>query len=207
MMSRSVARWVSAVLVVGLAIPATSCLRRQYPVKKQYVVDVSRPGAAMVPEGKAILSIARVRTEPQYDRKSFVYRTGEYRYADDFYNTFYVPPSTLIRVTMFDWISASGVFAYVIAPESLVQREYTLESRLQSFYIDRRPEVEPGAVVAFTVTLVNSSSARGKVLFEKSYEEREPITGKNESAYVTAWAAALARALAKVELDLAAAVR
>jgi ABC-type uncharacterized transport system auxiliary subunit len=201
-------RHATTVLAMALLAAASAgCLKRQFPVKQQYVLKVERPDATARERIDAVLAIARVRTAPQYERKGFVYRTGELTYTDDFYNAFYVPPAALVRTALYDWLSSSGAFRHVTDSTGLVRSDLTLEVRLDDFYVDLRRGISAEAIVRMTVTLVDSSLARPVVVFEKTYEESDPVDRDRPAGYAVAWGIALSRLLARVEADVASAAR
>lgn len=194
-------------VAVSLALGSASCFRREFPVRRQYVIATVRPELAAPKADGAVLSLARVRTQPQYDRKGFVYRTSDLTFTDDFYNNFYVTPATMVRTAIYEWLAASGAFRLVVDAETLAASDYVLETRLDHFYVDLRPDVERASVVAFTATLLRSGREKSAPVLMRSYEEREPVEGKGADADAAAWSVALKRALSRLEADVALAAR
>lgn len=193
-----------SLLVVSSASLATGCFRRQFPERRQYVVSVERPAPART-GSKMVIKVGRVRAEPQYERKGFVYRTGELTYSDDFYNAFYVSPAQMVRSTMQQWLVTSGLFASVADVDSLIGADWLLESRLLDFYVDQRMPDDERAVVRLAVTLVDGTKAPPRAIFERTYEEVASAAGSGKE-YVDAWSAALAKVYARMEADLAAVI-
>jgi ABC-type uncharacterized transport system auxiliary subunit len=191
-------------LFIALAPVVTGCFRRQFPERRLFVLNVERTEAARSPSS-AVVRVGRVRAEPQYERKGFVYRTGDSTFADDFYNAFYVSPAQMVRSTMHEWLAASGMFTLVADVDSLVGADWLLESRLMDFYLDKRVDGEARAVVRLAVTLVDARKSPPSARLERTYEETASATGGGQ-AYVDAWSVALARVYARMEADLAAAL-
>jgi ABC-type uncharacterized transport system auxiliary subunit len=191
----------SLLLVVALAPVMTGCFRRQFPERRLYVLNVARTEVARS-RSSAVLRLSRVRAEPQYERKGFVYRTGESTYADDFYNAFYMSPEQIVRSTMHEWLAASGVFAMVADVDSLVGVDWVLESRLMDFYVDKRLAGDERAVVRLAVTLVDARRSPPRAMLERTYEEVASAAGGGQG-YIDAWSAALTRVYARMEDDLA----
>jgi ABC-type uncharacterized transport system auxiliary subunit len=195
-------RVLATLLCFVVTVPLVSgCFRRQFPERRQYVVNVER-SAAVRTGSNMVVKVGRVRAEPQYERKGFVYRTGELTYADDFYNAFYVSPAQMVRSTLQQWLVASGLFATVADVDSLVGAEWLLESRLLDFYIDRR-STDERAVVRLAVTLVDATRSPPRATFERTYEETASASDRGK-AYVDAWGEALTNVYARLEADLAA---
>jgi ABC-type uncharacterized transport system auxiliary subunit len=193
---------VTLLLFVVSASVGTGCFRREFPERRQYVLNVERATPARS-GSKTVVKVGRVRAEPQYERKGFVYRTGEATYADDFYNAFYVSPAQMVRSTMYDWLAASRLFATVADVDSLVGADWLLESRLMDFYVDKRTPGDERAVVRLAVTLVDARKSPPRSVFERTYEEAASAAGSGKG-YVDAWSAALTRVYARMETDLAA---
>lgn len=187
-------------LVLVSAVMMPGCFRRQYPERRQFVLEVVRAGPPHA-ASKAVIKIGRVRAEPQYERRSFVYRTGEATYADDFYNTFYVSPTQMTRSILQEWLVDANLFATVADVDSLVGAEWLLESRLLDFYIDRRPQAAESAVVRMSVTVIDTTRSPPRAILERVYEENVSVKGGGDH-YVEAWSAALADVCGELEVDL-----
>jgi ABC-type uncharacterized transport system auxiliary subunit len=192
----------SLLLFVALAAVVTGCFRRQFPERRLFVLNVERTEVARS-RSSAVVRVGRVRAEPQYERKGFVYRTGDSTYADDFYNAFYVSPAQMVRSTMHEWLAASGMFTLVADVDSLVGADWLLESRLMDFYLDKRVDGEARAVVRLAVTLVDARKSPPSARLERTYEETANAASGGQG-YVDAWSVALARVFTRMEADLAA---
>ena len=192
---------VLGVVLVALA-STTGCLRRQYPTKRQYVVNVERSAATRSP-GNGVLQMRPVTAATEYDRKSLVYRTGELTFVDDFYNAFYVTPARMVSSVAHKWLADSGIFAAVVDPGSVAHADYLLELKLTDLYVDRRDEKAHVAVAGIEATLLSSGRPGPRAVFEKRYVASEPSSARNGDAYVQAWGAALATVLGELEDDIA----
>jgi len=78
-----------------------------------------------------------------------------------------------------------------------------MEVRITDLYVDQRDKGEPSAVVGIEVTLLAAERTTRRAMLERRYVETEPASAHDGDAYVAAWGTALARALAKLEEDLA----
>ncbi len=195
---------VAGVTLIAVASTA-GCFRREYPTKRQYVVNVERGGAPRTP-GNGVLRLRPVTATTQYDRKSLVYRTGELTYVDDFYNAFYVPPARMIAAVASEWLADSGLFAAVVDAGSIAQADYLLELELSALYVDRRDEKAHASVAGIKATLLAVGRSSPHALFEKRYVASKPCSARNGDAYDEAWGAALASGLAELEDEIAKAV-
>jgi ABC-type uncharacterized transport system auxiliary subunit len=186
----------SLLLFVALAAVVTGCFRRQFPERRLFVLNVERTEVARS-RSSAVVRVGRVRAEPQYERKGFVYRTGDSTYADDFYK-FRQPGADGPRCTS----GGVGPVHPRADVDSLVGADWLLESRLMDFYLDKRVDGEARAVVRLAVTLVDARKSPPSARLERTYEETASATGGGQG-YVDAWSVALARVFARMEADLA----
>jgi len=197
------------VVVLALALlaltGASGCFRREFPSKRQYVIAVDRSGPPR-PRSAGVLRLSHVSASVQYDRKSFVYRTGELTYADDFYNAFYVPPTRLVNAIVSRWLEASGLFSAVVDSASIASADWTMELRIAELYVDQRDKKAPAAVAGIEATVLPAGRSKVEPILERRYSESEPASARNGDAYVAAWGTAFARVLTKLEADLAVAV-
>ena len=199
---RSSRRAFCVLALMLLALPVSGCFRRAYPTKSQYVIAVERSGPRRVPSA-GVLRLNHVSSSVQYDRRSFVYRTGEQTFADDFYNAFYVAPSRMVSSLLGRWLEASGLFSAVVDASSLATADWVMEARVIDLYVDQRDKSAPIAVVGFQARLLAPGRSKMTAVLERIYSDSEPAKARNGDAYVAAWATALTRALGKLENDLA----
>ena len=202
-------RAVGTVLLAGftaLALVGTSgCFRRQFPTQHHFVIDVERPAAPRAAVA-GVLQLRPVSAAPQYDRKSFVYRTGDVTFVDDFYNAFYVPPTRMLASLARNWLGSSGLFTAVVGLDSASRAQWLLELRLSDLYVDRRREDAHATVVGIEMTLLELTKTGPTAVFEQRYLESEPATERNGDAYVQAWGIALGRVFSRMESGLAGAL-
>ena len=191
-----------ALLAVALSTATSGCFRRQFPERRQFILSADRT-APVRGASTVVIKVGRVRAEPQYERKAFVYRTGDATYTDDFYNTFYVSPAQMTRSTLQQWLAESGMFATVADVDSLVAADWLLESRLIDFYVDRRSAESDRAVVRLAMTVVDGDHSPSRALLERVYEETELAEGSRGDDYVRAWSGALSKIYTALETDLA----
>ena len=196
-------RGLFALGIAFVALASTAgCFRREFPIKRQYVVHVERSDPARSP-GNGVLQMRPVTSATQYDRKSLVYRTGELTFVDDFYNAFYVSPARMISSVAHKWLADSGLFAAVVDSASIAHADYLLELKLTDLYVDRRDEKAHSAVAGIEATLLTSARPAPRAVFEKRYVASKPAAARNGDAYVEAWGAALATVLGELEGDIA----
>jgi ABC-type uncharacterized transport system auxiliary subunit len=204
-MRRSVGTVLLASLLAVAVVGTSGCFRRQFPTQRHFVIDVVRSAAPRA-TASGVLQLRPVSAAPQYDRKSFVYRTGDVTFVDDFYNAFYVPPTRMLAGLARNWFGSSGLFTAVVGVDSASKAQWLLELRLSDLYVDRSLEGEHAAVAGVEMTLLELGKTGAKAVFEQRYLENEPATARNSDAYVQAWGVALGRVFSRMENDLAVAL-
>jgi cholesterol transport system auxiliary component len=179
--------------------------KKNYPERRYYVFDVSRPQEASSPRHDAVLSVRRFRVSPRYEGKNFVYRDGDLSYQSDFYNEFLISPGSLLTEEIRQWLVSSDLFQHVVDSSSHMEATYFLEGNVSALYGDYRDAAAPTAVLEVQFFLINDVSARSEVVFQKEYREAVSLNGASAKALVNGWNTALRQILAALEADLRAA--
>ena len=199
------ARLPLLVISLAAALAAGGCLTRQLPEKHRYLLAAQREGVVRT-ESDGILQIGRVRVEQGFDRRNFVYRTGEAEFEDDFYNEFYVAPRTLIVANLRDWLVASGLFSSVVALDSIVSPQWLLSTSVERMFVDVRGDGPAKVQLDMEFTLLDMSVANASIALRRRYTSVRDAESRTAPAFVDAWNAALTEILTRLETDLAAVV-
>lgn len=200
-------RWlVLPVLLVlgGCAVGVD--LQRPAPVKRSFVMDVSHPSPALAAAQAPTVVLGPVRVSPEYEQRAFVYRLDTQRYERDFYNQWFTSPRDQVARTVTEWLKDGAVFRDVVPPALAGTADYRLDLRVVSLHWDLR---DPGRHVAELEmqAYLSSRTNEGRVVtVQARVEEREPVASSSPDDRVSALSIAMARALAALERELAAAV-
>ncbi len=193
----------AALLLAGLS----GCLSRSAPEKQRFVLTPQRetlPHVDAAPESHAsseILRVERVRVEPLFERKGFVYRTGEDTFASDFYNEFFSPPGRVIRKATTIWMTEAPLFGRVLDPATPGKPDWLLEGDVSLLYADLRNREEPLAVMEIQFSLLDVAPSY-EVVFEGRYSARTEAERATAPAIAEAWTKSLAEILSALEADL-----
>ena len=200
---------LAAVFVLGLTLVAAGCgvLRREYPERQQFVLEVTPPETSDPPVDGPVLGVSRFRTSPLLSGTSFVYRTGDQTFESDFYNVFWTPPASMVANETGKWLRSSGIFSDVVDPGSLTPRTYALEGAIAELYGDYRNPAAPAAVMGLRFALVDVQGKEPKVLLHKDYSVSHPIPTGTPTALAAGWNAELGEILAALQSDIRATVR
>jgi len=176
-------------------------LDRTQSGEHRYVLAAERvhePGTA----GAGVLRIGRIGVSPLFDRKSFVYRTGEEAYENHFSSEFFAPPSIMLHDAVHDWLNSAAIFAAVINSASEGDAEWLLEGRKGVLYADLRGGGAPKAVLTIEFTLFDVSPSHYHAVLQRSYGATVAAADHSPAAVATAWNEALRQVLSSLENDL-----
>ena len=188
------------------ALLAAGCLSPQpAPRVVFYALRAERAAPAQEPPVAEALRVERVRVAPLFERKGFVYRTGERAFEGDFYHRFAAPPGVLVREALADWLEQSGLFAEVLRDGDPQRARWWLEGRVTALYADLRDPAAPQAVLEAELALVDASSPTLETRLRRRYRAEIP-TSADPAALAEAWTRGLAQILAELEGDLRAAL-
>jgi cholesterol transport system auxiliary component len=205
----------AATLLLALAtsLLASACVSRSYPEKRQYVIEVDRPvlppveavgGRAhgIAPASVGTLRVGRIQTSALYERKGFVYRTGEATWERDFYNEFFAPPGAVVRQATLRWMERSPLFSGLIGRHDPVNSDWILEGKIEALYADVRDPDGTRAVMEIRFSVLDASATRYAIAFNRKYAVAANADGRSADAMVSAWRECLTRILTELEADL-----
>ena len=200
-MSGLASRAALLLALIGLAAAPLGCLSKSYPEKRRYIFEIQPPGDA-VPGPNGVLRMDRVRVSPLFERKGFVYRTGEATFENDFYNEFFAPPGVLLRKATLNRLRAASIFSDVLDATQMGDVDWMLEGHVKELYGDLRDRAAPFAVFQIEYTILDARSPRLAIVFRKTYAARISAAGGSAEAIVNGWTEALTQVLSELEVDL-----
>ena len=194
---------MSVLAVCAVALSGCVSTGKEYPGKRQYVIDVSRPGKTpAAPANAASLKVRRFRVSDRFDTTMLVTRTGAVTYKTDFYNEFLAGPGALIAEEARQWLASSGLFANVASATSRAGARYLLEGNIVALYGDYRDGDRPVSVLEVQIFLIDTSTGDNVVAFNRTYREETLASGTRPAALVESVNAGLAKVLTALEVDL-----
>ncbi len=199
----------SAVLSLSAALAAVGCIsmERAYPIKRQYVLGVSRSGERLPKPLAGAVKVRQFSISVRFDGREFVYRIGDVAYESDFYNEFLASPASMLTEEARQWLEASGIFANAVDTGSGAAAVYVLEGNVPRLYGDYADQTTPRAVLEIQFFLIDNRTDAGAVVFHKTYAAAEPIASRNPAELVKGWNGCLEKILTELEEDLRAALR
>ena len=179
---------------MAAALPMVSgCLSSSVQPVSRWTIDYRAGGkyAAAVRYGVARVSQVSVRAPYDGDGMSVLRADGSV--AADAYNLFAASPSQLLRGVVFDALSASGLFAFVVNGSSAVASDVSVELLVTRLALDCRGDGDAGRAARAEIVL-RLVEPRGKLM------KALVAAGTADAAdgnYGRAFSAAVSRALEK----------
>lgn len=199
---------IPALLIVIFLAAGCGLSRQQSYQREFFLLDVASvpPGSRNhddIPFPEVILLIQPVGMAAAFDRKEFVYRTGQYSYETDYYRAFQVPPAILIGEQSYEWLVSKHLFGQTVRPGSLVRPNFALYGFVNEFYGDYSNPASHAAVISVTYRVLGrSKKIFSNLRMEKTYTQRIPLADREVGTLVAAWNRALRNILTELTADL-----
>jgi cholesterol transport system auxiliary component len=156
----------------------------------------------MAPVAGTVLEVRQFGVAPAFQGQEFVYRTDNTRYESDFYNQWFVSPSTMLTQEVQDWLINARLFEHVVTPSSYVQATHRLGGTVTELYGDYREKDRRKAVIAVRTVLIEDSAARTTIIFQRDYRQTVDLTDISPDGLTVAWNHGLEQVLMALEQDL-----
>ena len=193
---------VCTCLAVIMTAPA-GCLdlKKSYPEKRSFVLDVGTPPQETPANGTIVLKINKLRVSPLFAGRAMVYRVAELQYESDFYKEWFVAPGTLVTEQVHRWLSNSAGFQLVVVGTNHIEPTHILEGTVTEFYGDFR--AAPRAVLGLELHLLDAIHER-QSFFRRTYHQDVPLSDRSSDALARGLTEALRAVLVDVAKDIAA---
>lgn len=208
---RRAQRWTILALALAMLLLGSCVKLERQPVDKHfYALEVARPGAAGGAADGAALSpatllVRRMQVSPRVAGRELVYRTAQSAWTADYYNLFFVAPADMLTQDLRAWLGASGLFAHVVDPSSLVQPGYILEGNVSALNGDFAPGAEKGpalAVAEMQFLLIRVTGGERTVVLTRDIRKTAPLAANTPAELVRALRVAVAEVNAELETAL-----
>lgn len=196
-------RYTTILCLLLVAAMAVSCVKLGgKPLdKKYYRITPVRAGEPHPPASDIVLKVRRMTVSQLYNTRELVYQIDAERIESDFYNMFFVQPGDMLTTELRKWLAATGQFAHIVKPGSMVVPTLTLEGVVNSLYGDYSAE-EPAAVVAMQFFLVDENTATNEIVFSKDYTKRVPLSEPDPGKLVEAMNQGVQAIFTQLEKDM-----
>lgn len=189
--------------LVGLLTLVTGCLNlnKSYPEKRLFVLDVSPTPRAATSNSPVVLKINKFRVSPLYGGRQMVYRTGDLQYESDFYDEWFISPSSLLTQQFHSWFSKSGQFQYVLMGTNHLEPTHLVEGKVSEFYGDYRASSSPKAILGIDLQVVEGLR-REHIVFQRTYHREVSLSDRSPDTLAGGLTEALPLVLVEFEKEL-----
>jgi cholesterol transport system auxiliary component len=200
MMARSKTAAGTCLAVIMMCPTGCLDLKKSYPEKRSFVLDVGAPPQETPANGAIVLKINKLRVSPLFAGRAMVYRVADLQYESDFYDEWFVAPGTLVTQQVHQWLSRSAGFETVVVGTNHVEPTHLLEGTVTEFYGDFR--AAPRAVLGLELHLLDAIHERQ--FFRRTYHQDVPLSDQSSDALARGLTEALRAVLVDVAKDIAA---
>ncbi|HEX5328115.1 MAG TPA: ABC-type transport auxiliary lipoprotein family protein [Acetobacteraceae bacterium] len=180
---------------------ACSVLPQQgYVQQTQWPLVVRRPESARPRARGRVLVVRDVHPAPGLEQRGVQWLLPDGSVHVDFYNQWAVPPAQAVTDDLRRWLADSGLFAAVVAPDSGLTPDLTLEPELTTFIADPKALT---AHAALALVLLDQHPVPAKVLLQRTESGSAHLTGATPAGVVAGMRAALGNVLQQTEAVLA----
>jgi cholesterol transport system auxiliary component len=199
-MARSKTAAGTCLAVIMLCPTGCLDLKKSYPEKRSFVLDVGAPPQETPANGAIVLKINKLRVSPLFAGRAMVYRVADLQYESDFYDEWFVAPGTLVTQQVHQWLSRSAGFETVVVGTNHVEPTHLLEGTVTEFYGDFR--AAPRAVLGLELHLLDAIHERQ--FFRCTYHQDVPLSDQSSDALARGLTEALRAVLVDVAKDITA---
>lgn len=190
----------SLVSMLFLGLAGCSILPERPPIKLYGLLSDYTPEA--LPSVRKVLSSVRLNSpmvaSPYDSRRLYVLGADNRMFSTDNSN-FTARPGTLIGESFRPFLELNGPWKTVLAPNSISTPVFQLTIYVNKFFVDAAQEPY-SSIIQLEVSLISTES--GKLLFQKTYSNRETISKQNMAGCVTALETGLKNIYTQICQDL-----
>jgi ABC-type uncharacterized transport system auxiliary subunit len=192
--------------LLAASVALAACDLSRPPVERaNYLLFAARDGAGAPATKPVAIKVRPLRADALYERREFLYRVDGQRVLSDFYNEFAERPDAMITSAVVGWLKSAKLFSAVVEPGVPADAPYSLDGSIVALYGDLQDPRDPAAVMAIRFYLVRTGTSGLEVVLDRTLSERVSIKTNTPTALAQGYNEALARILAELERELAAA--
>ncbi len=199
----SLLRCATASGVLAIFLLNAACLRLDapHPEKAAYLLSAQRDAETTATLSKRVLQVDPFESAPCCLGRSFVYRSGDHIWMQDYYHEFFTAPPAMLTEISRQWLQQSGLFDQVVGT-GYPPPSHLLRGRIVNLHGDYRSGRTPEAVLELEFSLWNLRGGAPVEPLQQSYHRRLALTDRRPESLVQAWSEALAEILAELETTL-----
>ena len=181
----------------------TGCLTRPALERQNFALQTPAVASPATSPVGGVLVLRSCEISPLFAGRALVYRTGVNTYENDPYAGFLVAPNRVVALPIRAFLANSGLFTSVLEPDGLAMADQFLQINVDDLCGDFQTPGQPAAVLSLRIVLFDAKGGKpGKIVFQKAYSRRLPISHNTAAALVAGWNQALGEILNEVASDL-----
>ncbi len=174
-------RILSIFLVALLALPSVwgcGSAKSTYTVR-QYLLDYSPPAPSGLPNTGEVIRVEMFSTAQAYSSTAMLYRPSAFELDSYSRERWRVTPGEMVTDLLLRDLRQSGAFMAVLSYDDPGEGRFTLTGTVVEFLEDDGAG-GPVARLSVDVTLLDAAQREiaGRIVFQKTYAVREPMTEK-----------------------------
>lgn len=182
------------VLAAIVALTACSCglSRSPKPPVNYYTLDYAVPGFPDYPRSPAVLQVARFAEAADNNLSQMLYSQGPNLRDEYFYQRWRAMPGDLVSSFLLRDMQQCGLFTAAVGGGSMATSSFRVEGRVDRFFeLDLSEAWQADLSVTVTLLRVKPTQSSRLVVFQKSYETREPAAQKTAQSLAEAMSRAM----------------
>jgi ABC-type uncharacterized transport system auxiliary subunit len=171
-------------------------------VRQTFLLEAPAPAPVAHPQ-TAALRVGTINVSAPFRGKTFVYRTSDLRFENDYYVEFLVPPAAMLTEQTARGLQHAKVFSRVAGPGTALDAEWVLDGFASALYADMREAGKPAAELDVTYYLTAGGGSEQTPVWTHEYRQRVPMRDTSATAYAAALNQAFAEMVGALANDLA----
>ncbi len=150
-----------------------------------------------------VLRVNRFGVDPFYDSNRIVYRHADFRRDAYVYHRWWASPAEMVPHFLARDLESTGLFKGVFVFDRHLPATHVLEGNVEAFYEHDEPDAWQ-AILSLRISLIaaDEPDVSRRILFQKSYADREPCARKTPEALTAAMSRAMARTSESILTDI-----
>ncbi len=190
--------------LIGLLFSLSGCfgVTKTFADKKYFLIegDTVRAGEVKSAPKGSVLKIRRFSISQKFEGKEFVYRKDNVNYESDFYNSFFISPSSNLREELVKGLLSRKIFEWDAGQNTRLEPTHFIEGTVSELYGDFRSS--PKAILSLDLLIYTENAGSPAIVFRKIYSRSLDIQTKEAGDLVSGWNQAMTQILTDIESDL-----
>lgn len=195
------------VLFLGFILLFGGCVNLKQPAKMDeiayYTLEYDPPALGNLQPLSIVIKVQPFSVAPIYGTNRIIYRDKSFKRAEYVYHKWRDNPGDLVPYFISRDMRKSGLFRAVLPQDSGSRPSYVLEGSVEDFLEwDTEDGWEAFLSVSVVFMMANEPDISKRILFQKTYQDREPCKQKNPEALAEAMSQAMSVASREIIQDI-----